>query len=144
MLLIKIITPAGSIYDGEADRVTLPSAEGEITILPNHTPLVFQLIPGELVIKQSGREEPFAVSGGVGQVHSASSGGSPVTEIVILTNSADRAEEIDFAEAEAARKRAEEVLARKEELSEVEFSRFQAVLDRELARVRVGSKYQRR
>jgi F-type H+-transporting ATPase subunit epsilon len=142
MLLIKIITPAGSIYEGEADCVTLPSAEGEITILPNHTPLVFQLLPGELVVKRSGAEEPFAISGGVGQVHPASSGQG--TEIVVLTNSADRAEEIDFAEAEAARKRALEMLSRKEELSDVDFSRFQAVLDRELAKIRVGNKYQRR
>jgi F-type H+-transporting ATPase subunit epsilon len=140
MLTVKIITPSGISYEREVDQVTLPSAEGAITILPNHTPLVSLLKSGELMVKSQGHEEPFAISRGIAEIRT----GSGKSEVIILTDSADRVEEIDIEGAEAARRRAEEMLARKEDISDIEFSRFQAVLDRELARVRVGSKYQRR
>jgi F-type H+-transporting ATPase subunit epsilon len=130
----KIVTPRGIAYHDEIQQITVPTASGEITVLPKHTPLVSLLRPGEMTVVKEDHKVHFAVSRGVVEVRSGS-------EVIILANSADRAEEINLAEAEAARKRAQAMLADKENLDDVEFSRFQTILDRELARLKVGNKY---
>jgi F-type H+-transporting ATPase subunit epsilon len=133
----QIVTPERVVYENEIDQVTLPTRAGEITVLPNHTPLVSLLAPGELHLKKDGVDYSFAVSSGFIEVR-------PKSRVVILADTAERAEEIDLARAEAARKRTEKILAEKGKLDDVQFARLQAILDREAARIKVKSKYRGR
>ncbi len=133
----KIVTPAGVMFESPIDALTLPTIEGQITVLPNHIPLMSLLQPGEMTIVKDGTQAHFAISRGILEVGADS-------HVAVLSDTADRAQDIDLLEAERARERAEEMLKEKEALNEIEFSRVQAALDRELARIKVYNKYYRR
>lgn len=99
----EIVSQDRLVFQGEADMVILPGVEGEMGILPNHSPLLTTLKLGIIKVRSGGREEVFAVAGGIAEVQ---------PEVVtILADAAENVEEIDVARAEAARKRAEEMLA---------------------------------
>ncbi len=129
----KIVTPEKTVYEDSIDQLTLPTAEGEITVLPNHIPLISVLAPGELVAKAGGEEIAMAVSGGMAEVQK--------NEITILADTAERAEEIDLARAEEARKRAEKLKEENVRLDETEYATAAAVLEKNLARIRVAKKH---
>ena len=130
-LSLSVVTPEGVTYKNDTvDQVSLPTAEGMITVLANHRPLVTLLRPGEMVVVKEGVPHHFAVSHGVAEIR-------PNSEVVVLTDSAERAEEIDLEAAEAARERAQKMLAEKENIDDVEYARFQSLLDRELNRIRI-------
>ncbi|MEK7511991.1 MAG: ATP synthase F1 subunit epsilon, partial [Patescibacteria group bacterium] len=95
----KIATPERVVFKDEVDSITLPTQSGEITILPNHLPLISVLKPGDIVIKKGNDAFDIAVSGGFIEVLS--------TKVVVLADTAERSEEIDVARAEAAVKRAQ-------------------------------------
>ena len=133
----RIVTPEGVTYESEIRQVTLPTEAGEITVLANHTPLVSILKPGELVIKkeddQGKHEIALAISSGVIEVR-------PHSEVVILSDTAERAENIDLERAEQARQRAEKMIAEKNFENDIEYARVQALLDRNLARIKVAKR----
>src|SRR3989338_4535813 len=93
----KIATVERVVYEAEIDQVTLPTKLGEITILPNHIPLVSSLSAGEILIKKDGVEIPLATSGFFVELSD--------NQIVILADTAERLEEIDQQRAEQARQR---------------------------------------
>jgi len=97
-------------------------------VLPHHEPLLTTLIPGELTIIKGGQTTPFAVSGGFMEVLP--------DRVTILADTAERADEIDEARAEAARRRAEEVL--RERRSEQDAVLAEAQLRRAVVRLRVA------
>ena len=132
----KIITLERVVYEDEIDQVTIPTQAGEITVLARHTPLVSLLKPGELRIKKDGYDVLLSVSTGFVEVR-------PKSEVVILADTAERAEEIDLERAEEGRRRAEEMLKEKERLDDVQFARLQAQLEKELARLKVGRRYRK-
>ncbi len=132
----KIVTPEQVVYESEVEEVVLPTRAGVVGILPNHTPLVSLLVPGEMVVKKEGARLPFAVAGGVIEVR-------PKSEVVVLADSAERAEEIDLKRAEVARDRARKMLEEKEHLDDIQFAKLQAILDHEMARIKVHQKYRR-
>lgn len=136
-LTLKIVTPDGVTYDSAAESVSLPTAMGEITILPNHIPLVTVLKAGEVRIKSVGQELALAVSSGVVEIR-------PNSVVYVLAETAERAEHIDLSRAEAAKARAEELMKSQERLNDEDFARLTASLEKELARLRVGSKYRSR
>src|SRR3989338_515301 len=103
-LHFEITTPERTVYKSEVDQVTVPTAMGEITVLPNHIPLVSQLVSGELVIKKGSEKIHLAVSGGFVEVRQGN-------HVVILADTAERAEEIDVARAEEARERARQLVS---------------------------------
>jgi F-type H+-transporting ATPase subunit epsilon len=129
----KIVTPEKTVFEDTIDQITLPTQEGEITVLPEHIPLIAVLAPGELVIKQSGKEIAMAVSGGMIEVRK--------NEITILADTAERAEEIDLARAEEARERAEKLKDEKIRMDETEYAAVAALMERNLARIRVAKKH---
>ena len=129
----KIVTPERTVYESEIDQLTLPTVEGEITVLPNHIPLISVLAPGELVAKYDGEEVAMAVSGGMIEVQK--------NEITILADTAERAEEIDLARAEEARQKAETLKEEKIRMDETEYAAVAALLERNLARIRVARKH---
>lgn len=127
MLRIDIITPDGTIYEGDADSISLPTPDGEITILPHHIPLISILAPGTIMLRRGSEEFLFAVSRGVIEVDGMS--------IRVLADTADRAEKLEEAAIEKA-KRAAELLLRERRHDAEGFVEATAILERELARLR--------
>lgn len=132
--LLRILTPERVLYDNPIDQVTLPSASGEITVLPKHVGLVGILRPGELVIRSGAETVPLVVSGGMFQVRSHG--------ITILADTAERIEEINEQRAEEARERAEQLLKEKKFDTE-EYAAIAAKIEKELARIRVVRKHRK-
>ena len=98
----EIVSQDRTVFTGDVDIVVLPGAGGEMGILPKHAPVLTTLKYGYVRVRKSGKEEVFAVSGGVAEVQ---------PELVtILADAAENVEEIDEARADAARKRAVEIL----------------------------------
>ena len=98
----EIVTPKRVVLKDEILQITLPTRAGEITVLPNHIPLVSSLVPGVVhVKKKNGEDEVISISGGFLEVLK--------DKVVILADTAERAEEIDLARAEEGRRRAEEL-----------------------------------
>jgi len=133
-LKFKIVTPEKVIYENEISQVSVPTMSGEITILPNHIPLVSVLKAGELRIKDKDGEHNMAVSGGFLEVRGNN-------EIVILADHAERVADIDLQKAEEARQRAEEQMKNIKNVQDVDYARLQAVIDREVNKMRVAKKY---
>jgi len=114
-------------------EVTLPTADGEITILPGHTSLVTQIQPGELIVKKEGKETNLAVGYGFAQING--------TQVSVLTDLAEEVAEISEKEAEEARRRAEEALRNRGKLSSEEYAAIAAALQKSLARLRVRRRH---
>ena len=129
----KIATPERVVYEDEVDQVTLPTKMGEITVLPNHLPLVSSLAPGEILIKKAAQVVPLAVSGGFIEFAE--------NKLVVLADTAERVEEIDEERAEAARERVKDILEKKEAAEQVDFTALAAKMEKELARLKVARKY---
>ncbi len=123
-----VVTIEGTVESAEASSVTIPTADGEITVLPEHTPLVSVLIPGVLTVRTGEKENHVAVSGGFVQVAADS--------VTVLADTAERADDIDVRRAEAARKRAEEAMAGKREKEGL--TDATAELQKHLARLRAA------
>ena len=100
----EIVSQDRTVFQGDVDIVVLPGAAGEMGILPHHAPVLTTLKYGVIRVRQSGKEEIFTVAGGVAEVQP--------NIVTVLADAAENIEEIDVARAEAARKRAEEVLAK--------------------------------
>lgn len=135
LLHLKIVTPERILLDEEVDSISLPTRTGEITVLPNHIPLVSVLVPGEVVIRHDSKTTSLVMSGGVIEVQR----GSIMT---VLADTAERIEEIDVARAEEARKRAAALMTEKRHDVEA-FAALAAKIEKELARVRVARKHTR-
>ena len=102
---LEIVTPEGKAFSDDVDMVTLTGIDGEMGILPQHMPLMTQLKSGEIVALKNGETIFLAVGDGFVQVTGE--------RVSVLTDMAIRAENIDEAAAEEARKRAEARLAQK-------------------------------
>ncbi len=136
-LTVEIVTPEHVVYTEDGVRlVKAPGAMGELGILPHHAAFVTTLQPGELrIVKESGDETVLAVTSGFLEVRD--------DRVVILTDAAERAEEIDIARAEEARRRAQERLQARD-TAEVDLARAEASLRRAAIRLRVAESRRRR
>lgn len=128
----KIATPERVVFEGDIDRLTCPTQLGEVTILPNHIPLVANITAGELKVLQNGTARYMFVAGGFLEVR-------PQNEIIILADAAEPEEEIDIKRAEEARERARKAMTEKT-LGEEEYAETLSALERSLARIRVGQR----
>lgn len=134
LLDFELTTPERVAVRAKIRQVSIPTTEGEITVLPDHLPLVAPIAAGELrLVEENGDEMLLAVSGGFVTVH-------PGNRLAILADTAERAEELDFKVIEEAMKRAEQVLAEKHD-DEERFADATAGLARELARWKVVRKH---
>ena len=136
MIHFKIVTPEKVVYEDEVAQCTIPTTEGEITVLPHHIPLISILNAGELRFLDKEGEHVMAVWGGFVQVQVDS-------QLTILADNVERAEDIDIARADEARKRAEELMKKRDEMEDVDFARIQATMEKELNRIRVGEKWKK-
>jgi F-type H+-transporting ATPase subunit epsilon len=130
-LRLEIITPEAIAYSEDVDMVTLPGVEGELGILPQHVPLMTQLVPGEMIVRQNGKDHFLAVGEGLVEITG--------DRVAILTDLAIEAEKIDEAKAEEARQRAAARL--REKLSAEEVATVNAALARSLAQIRVKRRH---
>lgn len=130
-LKLEIVTPEAKVYSEDVDMVTLPGIEGEMGIFPMHVPLMTQLTAGEVGVRKGGQEFFLAVGEGFVEITGE--------RVSILTDMATRAEDIDAAKAEEARKRAEARLA--EKLDEEEVAMVKAMLDHSLAQLKVKRRH---
>lgn len=126
-LRLEIVTPEAKTFSDNVDQVVLPGTEGEFGVLPGHEALVTQILPGELVVTQSGRSTFLAVGEGFVEVQP--------DRVSVLTDMAIRADDINEAEVEQARKRAEEALSKK--LDDEEEATVRASLQKTLAQLHV-------
>lgn len=127
---LSIITPIKTVLSEEIDQVTLQSDLGEITILPNHVPLLTKVKPGELTIKKGNKQSFFAVTGGFLEMNQ--------NKITILADYAVRAEDIEVAKAKEAQERAEKAM--KEKVSEKDFVQAEALLTRAMLELHVAKR----
>jgi len=134
-LKLDIVTAERTVYSDEVDIIIAPGVEGQLGILPHHAPLMTILQAGELVVRKGSQEESLAISGGFLEVRP--------DRVIVLADSAERAEEIDLARAEAARKRAEERL-RAGKAGTIDETRAEAALRRAITRITVADKMKRR
>ncbi len=124
---LEIVTPDARTYSEDVDMVTLPGAEGEMGIYPGHVPLMAQISAGEVIARKQGQDHSLAVGEGFVQITG--------DRVAILTDMAIRAENIDEAQAEEARKRAESRL--NEKLTDEEAAMASAALAQSLAQLKV-------
>ena len=126
-LKLEIVTPEGVTYSENVEMVTLPGSEGEMGVYPNHVPLMTQVTAGEVAARRNGRDEFLAVGEGFVEITGE--------RVAILTDMAVKAENIDEAKAEEARRRAEARLA--EKLDDEEAALVSAALAHSLAQLKV-------
>lgn len=100
----EIVSQDRTVFQGDVDMVVLPGADGEMGVLPHHAPVLTTLKYGVVKVRRAGKEEIFAVAGGVAEVQP--------DVVTILADAAENVEEIDVVRAQFARKRAEEILTK--------------------------------
>ena len=123
------------VYEGDVDIVVLPGTDGEMGILPHHAPLLTTLKFGIIKVRSGGKEEVFTVAGGVAEVQP--------DIVTVLADAAENVEEIDVARAEAARKRAEEMLAKGMPADSDSYLRMEAALRKSNLRLDAVKRYRR-
>lgn len=128
MLRLEIVTPEQKIYSDEVDSVVIPGVEGELGVLPQHVPLMTQLVPGELRVIKGGEELRLAVGEGFVEISE--------DKVAVLTDMAVKESEIDETAAEDAVRRAEEAM-QSSKMNDEEYATVKASLQKSLALVRV-------
>jgi F-type H+-transporting ATPase subunit epsilon len=129
-LRLEIVTPARRAYDDDVDMVIVPGRNGQLGILPHHTPLISSLGVGELRIKKGGTEESLLISGGFVEVRP--------DKVVVMADLAEHSEEIDEQRAVEARRRAQAEL--EEVRDPVDIARVRAALQTALMRERIATR----
>jgi F-type H+-transporting ATPase subunit epsilon len=128
-LRLEIVTPYGLVFSDDVDEITAPGSEGEFGVLPQHTPFLTTLKIGMLIYRKGIEKGYFFVNWGYAEV-------TP-DRVLILADSAEKAEDIDVERAIAAKKRAEERLKHAEKFDQ---ARATAALDRAITRIQVAEK----
>ena len=126
------------VLEENVDQVTLPTSEGEITILPDHVPLITGLAAGDVVAKKGDEFVPMAVAGGFVEVKKNDDN---MTEVAVLADFAEHVRELSDDKIAQAKARAEELKKQMENKDQVDFEHFAAELERSLTRVKIADKW---
>lgn len=129
----SIVTPERVVHESEVDSVSVMTTSGEITVLPNHVPLVSELKPGVATVVEDGNERHMAVATGFIEVR-------PENAVVILADAAERAEDIDEADIEKAKAEAKKVMEAENGVNDEAYARAAAALEAELAKTKALKK----
>ncbi|KTB48625.1 F0F1 ATP synthase subunit epsilon [Dehalogenimonas alkenigignens] len=132
---LEVVTPERSVFSDDVDIVVAPGIEGELGILPHHTPLMTALKTGELRARKGSEEFLLCVAGGFMEVRP--------DRVIVLADTCERAEEIDLARAEEARRKAEQRMAEKYQPG-FDAAESEAALHRAMARLAIAEKSKRR
>jgi len=129
----EIVSQDRTVFQGDVDIVILPGVAGEMGILPHHAPVLTILKYGVIKIRRQGKEELFAVAGGMAEVQ---------PEVVtILADAAENIQEIDVTRAQAAKKRAEDALAKLKPEDHDGYLTMEAALRRSNLRLDIVRRY---
>lgn len=134
-LHVDVVSAEGGIFSGEAKFVALPGEEGELGILPRHTPLITRIKPGAVRIARAdnGEEEFVFVAGGILEVQPGA--------VTVLADTAIRGRDLDEAAANEARKRAEEDIRNAK--NEIDLAKAQGEFAAMAAQIAALRKYRR-
>ncbi len=124
-IMVDVVSAEESVFSGEADFVALPGDQGELGILPGHTPLITRIRPGAVRIQSNGKEELIFVAGGILEVQPKA--------VTVLADTAIRGDDLDEAKAEEARRKAEEALANRS--TDINYAAAQAELTEAMAQL---------
>ena len=136
-LKLKIVTPEKLILEDTVDQVTIPTTEGEITILPDHVSLIAGIASGDVVAIAYGEHIPMAVVGGFLEVKNIDG----QTEVAILADFAEHVVDITDIAIEKAKARSLELQKLVENKGIVDFEHFETELERSLTRVKIADKW---
>lgn len=126
--VLTVVTPERRVFQEAVNMVIVHTVDGEMGVLPGHIPLVAPLAIGPMRIKIGDAERSAAINGGFIEV--------TAQDVIILSESAEMAEEIDVARAESARQRALGRLEKKQ--ADIDYARAQAALQRAIVRLKVA------
>ncbi len=129
-LQVEIITPEKIVYQKEADKLVVPTVNGQITILPSHVPLVTQVTQGELVISENGKDFLFGVTGGFLEVSN--------NKVSLLADYAVESDSVNETKAREAKERAEKLM--KEKLSVRDMAQAEIQLRRSILELKVAGR----
>ena len=130
-LQCDIVTQERTVYSSEVEYVSMPGTEGVMGILPNHAPLLTALRFGEVMVRKDGDEEFFAIGGGFAEIRP--------DKVIILADSAEQADEIDFERASEAREEAEKAMEEGVVMGDAaRYEQIEAALKRAQIRMDVG------
>ena len=133
-LSLSIITPEKVVYKDEVDEIVISTVNGEIAILPNHINLLTQVTPGELIIKKGSSTQSLAITGGFLEVSE--------NKISILADYAVKAQDIEVARTQEAKKRAEKIMS--EKASDNDLRVAQGELLKAILELKISTKHKRR
>ncbi|MFA6896787.1 MAG: ATP synthase F1 subunit epsilon [Patescibacteria group bacterium] len=133
---LQVVTPEKIAFEGEIDQISLPTKNGQITILPKHISLVSTVKSGELVIKNGEEEILMAVYGGFVEVRK--------NQVRVMTDVAERVDEIDEEKAQRARDEAQRKLQEKDRMDDVDFADAVRQLEKSLALLKAVKNIKRR
>jgi len=131
---VDIVSAEESIFSGTVEMVTAPADGGDVGIMPRHTPLLTRLRPGEVTVEKGGEKQAFFVSGGVLEVQ------PHVT--TVLADSAVRARDLDEAEAQKAKERAERAMA--DQKADLDYASAQSELAEAVAKLQTIQRLRQR
>jgi F-type H+-transporting ATPase subunit epsilon len=131
----EIVSQDRTVFEGDVDIVVIPGADGEMGILPKHSPVLTTLKYGIIKVRKSGEEQLFTVAGGVAEVQP--------DIVTVLADAAENVEEIDIERAETARRRAEEILAKGIPADTDAYLAMEAALRRSNLRLDAARRYRR-
>jgi F-type H+-transporting ATPase subunit epsilon len=132
---VEIVTQERTVFVGEVDSVNLPGSEGRLGILPNHSPLLTTLSYGEVIVRQGGQEDYYAIGGGFAEVQPE--------KVIVLADSAERSDEIDLERAQQARNRAVKMMDEGVPEDPERYAQIQASLQRAQIRINVAQRRRR-
>lgn len=131
-LTLEIVTPDRAIAHADVDEIVLPAARGCLGVLPGHTPALVELQVGELWYRRGAEKTYLAVGFGVAEILP--------DRVIVLAQVAERAEDIDTARAEAARRRAETHLTSRSAAGEIDLERARISMLKSMVRLQVASR----
>lgn len=130
-LFLNVITPTKVVLSEEIDELTIPTVNGEISILPNHIDLLTKVTPGEMIIRKNNKTEPFAIAGGFLEISN--------NHINVLADLALHVDDIEVSKVEEAKQRAEKAM--KEKDREVEYEQLQDDIRKATLQLKVARKH---
>jgi F-type H+-transporting ATPase subunit epsilon len=131
----EIVSQDRTVFQGDVDIAVLPGAAGEMGILPHHAPVLAILKYGVIKVRREGKEELFTIAGGIAEVQP--------DIVTILADAAENIEDIDIIRAQAAKKRAEDALAKLQPEDHDAYLRMEAALRRSNLRLDVVRRYRK-
>ncbi len=131
----EIVSQDKIVYQGDVDIVVLPGADGQMGILPHHSPVLTILDYGVITVRAKGQEYHFTVAGGIAEVQP--------DQVTVLADAAENVEEIDIARAQEAKRRAEESLKQPVIIDKDRYLRVQSALKRSNLRLDAVRRYRK-